>query len=71
MAGERCGRCHRKLKTPESVAVGFGSSCYKMLFGKPLKRETSGLYRSLRQNRNGENEELEGQMSVFDLESEV
>lgn len=37
MSDERCNRCHRKLKTPEAIEVGFGSACYKKLFGKTLK----------------------------------
>lgn len=24
-----CGRCNRVLKTPKSVEVGFGPTCYK------------------------------------------
>jgi len=27
----RCRRCNRKLKNPESIELGFGSTCYKKI----------------------------------------
>lgn len=71
MAGERCKRCHRKLKTPEAIAVGFGSSCYKQMFGKTLRKPSRSTYNSRRTEKKQEISELEGQISVFDIEGEV
>lgn len=36
MPKERCGRCHRVLKSPECIGAGFGRECYKKVFGKTL-----------------------------------
>lgn len=67
MSKERCRRCHRRLKTPEAVAIGFGSSCYKKLFGKALKKTPERERKQLGISGKGE---VEGQMFLFD-EGEV
>lgn len=58
----RCKRCNRRLKTPESILVGFGSSCYRRCFGKSLKDKRS------KKKTNIEAEEyiIDGQVSFFD-----
>lgn len=33
-----CKRCGRKLKTPESVEIGFGAVCYKKFMAESLLR---------------------------------
>lgn len=71
MADSRCRRCHRKLKTPEAIEVGFGSVCYKKLFGKPLKQSITGKRYSDCSDRSAVVQEVKGQISIFDLESEV
>lgn len=30
-----CRRCGRKLKNPESIALGFGTTCYKRFLAQP------------------------------------
>ena len=69
MPGTRCKRCNRRLKSPEAIEVGFGSACYKKMFGKSLKTASR---RSLNGNiQNGyEEQQIEGQISCLD-ESEV
>lgn len=37
----RCVRCHRVLKTEEAKKAGYGATCFKKLFGKPLPTEKS------------------------------
>lgn len=34
--GVRCGRCHRVLKDPSCIEVGFGRTCFKKATGKPF-----------------------------------
>lgn len=70
MSDERCNRCHRKLKTPEAIEVGFGSACYKKLFGKTLKPRKRAYSLPALKQVTEENQEIEGQLSIFD-ESEV
>lgn len=70
MSDERCNRCHRKLKTPEAIEVGFGSACYKKLFGKTLKTRYKNYSLTAKKQADEERTEIEGQLSIFD-ESEV
>jgi len=37
VAVARCRRCRRILKIPESIEAGYGSYCYRLLFGKTIK----------------------------------
>lgn len=67
MSKERCRRCRRRLKTPEAVAIGFGSSCYKKLFGKTLKKAPEREHKQFAISGKGE---VEGQIFLFD-EGEV
>ena len=67
MSKERCRRCHRRLKTPEAVATGYGSSCYKKLFGKTLKKASAKEQKQYGTSGKGE---VEGQLFLFD-EGEV
>ena len=70
MSGTRCKRCNRRLKSPEAIEVGFGSACYKQLFGKSLKT-TKGRRSSNGNTQNVcEEQQIEGQLSCLD-ESEV
>lgn len=70
MSYQRCNRCHRKLKTPESMEIGFGSACYKKLFGKTLKQSQKTNNAKINNNSADERQEIEGQITCFD-ESEV
>ena len=29
----RCRKCHRRLRKPEAIVVGYGPVCYRRLFG--------------------------------------
>ena len=33
-----CRRCGRKLRTPESIVLGFGLTCYKKFLAQPIRR---------------------------------
>jgi len=35
----KCRRCHRPLKTPECIKVGYGKVCFQKTFGKPFPKE--------------------------------
>lgn len=68
----RCKRCHRVLKTPESIAAGFGSVCYKKMFGNSehlsMSRNSKSRYHRAKTEIS---REVDGQISIFELESEV
>jgi|GEM_PF-6087098 len=32
---KRCRRCHRILKDAESIIIGYGPTCYKIIGGTP------------------------------------
>lgn len=70
MADERCNRCNRRLKTPEAIEAGFGSACYKKLFGKALKQHKKSSGVKFNSRNAEEQQEIEGQISLFN-ESEV
>ena len=59
----RCKLCHRILKTPERIAIGIGSSCYRRLVGKSVKNR-----RSITTKINGNNGEIviDGQVSFLE-----
>ncbi len=65
----RCKRCRRKLRDPEAVASGYGRKCYIKVFGKRPKAESTKPQqgRAVRIAVSG-NEQLPGQLSVYDLE---
>ena len=65
----RCQRCHRKLRDPEAIASGYGRKCYIKVFGKRPKTESAKpkQSRAVRIAVSG-NEQLPGQLSVYDLE---
>lgn len=68
MKYKRCVRCHRKLKTPTSMATGLGSTCYKKTHGKAEKNV------HMKKTGNVINHETDGQLSIYDViekESEV
>lgn len=33
----KCKRCNRKLENEQSIKLGYGSTCYKKVFGKTIK----------------------------------
>lgn len=39
MALPRCKRCHRVLRDPESISVGFGKTCFEKTVGKKIGRK--------------------------------
>jgi len=41
----QCNRCGRRIKSPESMEAGYGPSCYRKLFGKPLPRQSKASVR--------------------------
>lgn len=51
--------------------MGFGSSCYKKMFGAALKRISENKQHIRHRRNSEENQEIEGQISIFDMESEV
>ena len=65
----RCKRCRRKLRDPEAVASGYGRKCYIKIFGKRPKTESTKpkQSRAVRIAVSG-NEQLPGQLSIYDLE---
>ena len=65
----RCKRCHRKLRDPEAIASGYGRKCYIKIFGKRPKTESTKpkQSRAVRIAVSG-NEQLPGQLSIYDLE---
>jgi len=36
----RCGRCNRQLTVPESIEIGFGPECIKLIFNKEELRDS-------------------------------
>jgi len=43
-----CKRCGRLLTNPDSCVVEYGPLCYRITFGKPLKKRSSGKTRNVR-----------------------
>ena len=43
-----CKRCGRPLTNPDSCNVEYGPLCYRITFGKPLKKKGSGKIRNIR-----------------------
>lgn len=64
----RCARCHRLLKDPASMAAGYGRKCYIKAFGK--RPNESKRSRAPVKSGPTDEEQLPGQLSVYDLEYE-
>lgn len=64
----RCARCHRLLKDPASMAAGYGRKCYIKAFGK--RPDRSKCSRVDVKSASPDEEQLPGQLSVYDLEYE-
>ena len=64
----RCARCHRLLKDPASIAAGYGRKCYIKAFGK--RPDRSKHSRADVKLASPDEEQLPGQLSVYDLEYE-
>jgi len=58
VASTTCGRCGRTLSAPRSVAVGYGPTCYMILFEKTQPRAPSEGPKVLRRS---------GKISKIDL----
>ena len=43
-----CKRCTRPLTNPDSCVVEYGPLCYRITFGKPLKKKSRGKTRNIR-----------------------
>ena len=41
---ERCIKCGRRLKTPQSKILGYGPSCYKKLLSERNKEKSRRLF---------------------------
>lgn len=70
MSLPRCRRCHRVLKDPESISIGFGKTCFEKTTGK-------AAHKSMRKPRSGvivngatKRKYKDNNMSIFDLISE-
>lgn len=57
----KCKRCHRKLKDPESIKLGYGPVCYEKEFGASMQKKRV----QTSQDSNIE-DQLPGQMSIWD-----
>ena len=51
-----CIACKRRLRSPESIKVGYGPTCYERLFGKRNRKK-----------KRGKKDELPGQMNISDF----
>ncbi len=61
----RCRKCHRPLRDPEIMKIGYGKTCYKKLFGKAIKIKSPHRFKI---HEVGEVLLPEGQMTIFDKE---
>lgn len=64
----RCARCHRTLTDPESLESGYGRKCYIKVFGKRPKEASRNRPKAVVKSASPEDEQLPGQLSVYDFE---
>lgn len=51
MAVPRCARCNRVLKDANSIACGFGPTCFAKITGHALKRSKSPRQPAMRKSK--------------------
>lgn len=59
----RCKRCHRIIKDPESIKLGYGPVCLEREFGIPAARRD----KRRKQAEADEDAPVDGQLTIWDF----
>ncbi len=67
----RCRRCHRVLRDPDSIGIGFGKTCFEKVTGKKIGKQ-GVLWANSRNSKSRQKlRNRQKNMNIFEIMGEV